>query len=250
MTNVSKLMRFDLVDEDFEDQIYLGSFNKVQLIDGNAKQTPKLILSDWDRVFLKLPLTAHDSHVKLSLLQSDGNVFADYPFFAQNILYHEESNTLTMEGEYLPLLSSKLMDIWKKYREQPPQKLGEWQLLDKNARLCWLKVALLDKRRSKDVLNSDVVLLGETIHDFSSFLCAFGESAIGVGGYFGQDLSGFTDFLTGWPGKKYVQSITWLNYADSVIGFKKCGELDILNKINQICDSRDIDCRVYSGSLY
>jgi RNAse (barnase) inhibitor barstar len=109
--------------------------------------------------------------------------------------------------------------IWTRWRAGPPPARNLWARYPSAGRAAWLQVVRLHacrpgRQRAADASpGAGFELDGHDITDVPSLYCAIGEAINGPGGYFGADLDGLSDCLSGDFGATVPFTLTW-QHAD------------------------------------
>lgn len=105
---------------------------------------------------------------------------------------HIDHVQIKHDGIYLTLDDMLSYDVFSYINVMLTGKKYAWLNYHKQQKHTWLRACYYYNREHDDYCRN-IEILGDCIQSKYDFLCAFAESLVGVGGYFGSDLDGFDD---------------------------------------------------------
>ncbi|KDN17973.1 barstar family protein [Amycolatopsis rifamycinica] len=106
--------------------------------------------------------------------------------------------------------------VWSRWWLGRPQVVGTWVSYSDAEKKAWLEVVRLNSRFHVQAKRAGpFVLAGRDVIDVPSFYCALGEAIGGPGGYYGANLDGLADCMSGGFGPVPPFVLKWSESGDA-----------------------------------
>lgn len=223
------IFKFLLIDD--ESELTIGFCEDILILNEeknfleNDVNLHKLVLLNFninnDFIKYHIKLKEGISNINIGVIDRNKKVLGMYYMSLNNLIrfnqedFDNEYSCYELEGTLINPPSNETLKLWDIWRNNVPNKIGEWRRLTNSYRFRWLEIVRLYNSqihtKTIDKKIDDIYLDGAYIKDSSSFFCALGEAVNGPGGYFGFDINSLQDCLCGSFGIKIPFTIIWYN---------------------------------------
>lgn len=210
----------------------LGSFNDVNGFERNFNINEGESIITFSDGFIAKNFIENNSigecDLYIEFIDSNNNIMTVVEGVASQVNLNKNHKELEIISDVRSslFLRQGALNLWQERCNGLPKKNNSWFHLNDHDRETWLEISLFDKRKRQFNCSNEVELNGKIINSLMSFLCAFGESLEGPGGYIGRGLTSLEDCLNSLTFDIILpENLIWKNSDISKKGFKKNNEM-------------------------